>query len=41
MGDGARQESLLLPDQNLGRNTGVKVGIGLDAMAVWDRSNSN
>ncbi|NMB10667.1 MAG: quinolinate synthase NadA [Firmicutes bacterium] len=27
-----------LPDQNLGRNTGVKVGIGLDAMAVWDRS---
>ena len=26
-----------LPDQHLGRNTGAKVGIDLDEMAVWDR----
>ncbi|MBM3948901.1 MAG: quinolinate synthase NadA [SAR202 cluster bacterium] len=25
-----------LPDQHLGRNTGVKVGIGLDEMLVWN-----
>ena len=24
------------PDQHLGRNTGVRMGIGLDEMAVWD-----
>jgi quinolinate synthase len=27
---------LFLPDQHLGRNTGVKLGIGLDEMLVWD-----
>ena len=27
---------LFLPDQHLGRNTGVKMGIGLDEMAIWD-----
>ncbi|MEX0800603.1 MAG: quinolinate synthase NadA [Dehalococcoidia bacterium] len=27
---------LFFPDQHLGRNTGVKRGIGLDEMAVWD-----
>ncbi len=27
---------LFFPDQHLGRNTGVKKGIGLDEMAVWD-----
>lgn len=27
-----------LPDEHLGRNTGVKVGIGLNEMAVWDRN---
>jgi quinolinate synthase len=24
------------PDQHLGRNTGVRMGVGLDEMAVWD-----
>jgi len=27
---------LFLPDEHLGRNTGVKLGIPLDRMAVWD-----
>ncbi len=27
---------LFLPDQHLGRNTGVKLGIGLDDMIVWN-----
>ncbi len=27
---------LFFPDQHLGRNTGVKKGIGLEEMAVWD-----
>ena len=27
---------LFFPDQHLGRNTGVKFGIGLDEMVVWD-----
>ncbi len=27
---------LFFPDQHLGRNTGLKKGIGLDEMAVWD-----
>jgi quinolinate synthase len=27
---------LFFPDQHLGRNTGVKMGIDLDAMTVWD-----
>ena len=29
---------LFLPDQHLGRNTAYKMGIGLDEMAVWDRT---
>jgi quinolinate synthase len=33
----ARGEKVLFfPDQHLGRNTGIKKGIGLDEMAVWD-----
>ena len=27
---------LFLPDQHLGRNTGLKLGIGLDEMVVWN-----
>jgi len=27
---------LMLPDQHLGRNTGHKLGVSLDRMAVWD-----
>jgi quinolinate synthase len=27
---------LMLPDQHLGRNTGYKLGVPLDRMAVWD-----
>lgn len=27
---------LFLPDQHLGRNTGVKVGLGLEEMLTWD-----
>jgi quinolinate synthase len=27
---------LFFPDQHLGRNTGIKRGVGLDEMAVWD-----
>jgi quinolinate synthase len=35
---GGREEArlLMLPDQHLGRNTGYKLGIPLDRMAVWD-----
>ena len=31
-----RQRALFFPDQHLGRNTGVKMGIPLDRMLVWD-----
>jgi quinolinate synthase len=35
--DGTLAERLLmLPDEHLGRNTGYKLGIPLDRMAVWD-----
>ena len=30
------QRILFLPDQHLGRNTGLKVGIGLEEMLVWN-----
>jgi len=30
------EKALFLPDQHLGRNTGYKMGIGLDEMVVWD-----
>ncbi|MBM3944263.1 MAG: quinolinate synthase NadA [SAR202 cluster bacterium] len=30
------QRILFLPDQHLGRNTGLKLGIGLDEMLVWN-----
>jgi quinolinate synthase len=30
------QRVFFFPDQHLGRNTGVRMGIGLDEMAVWD-----
>ncbi len=30
------QRILFLPDQHLGRNTAYKMGVPLDAMAVWD-----
>lgn len=30
------QKVLFFPDQHLGRNTGLKKGISLDEMAVWD-----
>ena len=30
------QRVLFLPDQHLGRNTGLKMGIGLDEMLVWN-----
>jgi len=30
------QRLLMLPDQHLGRNTGYKLGVPLDRMAVWD-----
>lgn len=29
---------LFLPDEHLGRNTGARVGIKLDEMAIWDRN---
>jgi len=32
----SRGRVLFFPDQHLGRNTGLKRGIGLDEMAVWD-----
>ena len=31
-----RRRVLFFPDQHLGRNSGVKLGIGLDEMALWD-----
>jgi quinolinate synthase len=31
-----RPKILFLPDQHLGRNTGVKLGLPLEEMAVWD-----
>jgi len=31
-----RPKILFLPDQHLGRNTGVKLGLALDEMLVWD-----
>ena len=31
-----RERVLFMPDQHLGRNTGVKLGIGLDEMIVWN-----
>ena len=30
------EKVLFLPDQHLGRNTGLKMGIGLDEMIVWN-----
>ncbi len=30
------EKVLFLPDQHLGRNTGVKLGVGLDEMVVWN-----
>src|SRR3954447_2569333 len=30
------EKLLMLPDQHLGRNTGFKLGVPLDRMAVWD-----
>jgi quinolinate synthase len=35
-GFGRGSKLLFFPDQHLGRNTGIKKGIGLDEMAVWD-----
>jgi quinolinate synthase len=38
----ARGEKLMmLPDQHLGRNTGWKLGVPLDRMAVWDPHETN
>ncbi|HXE31917.1 MAG TPA: quinolinate synthase NadA [Terriglobales bacterium] len=31
-----RPQIFFLPDQHLGRNTGVKLGLGLNEMTVWD-----
>jgi quinolinate synthase len=33
---GRGERLLMLPDQHLGRNTGYKLGVPLDRMAVWD-----
>ena len=33
---GRADRVLFLPDQHLGRNTGLKLGLGLDEMAVWN-----
>jgi len=33
---GEREKLFFFPDEHLGRNTGVKFGIPLDKMAVWD-----
>jgi quinolinate synthase len=35
-GLGRRPKILFFPDQHLGRNTGYRMGIPLDEMAVWD-----
>ncbi|UOQ47315.1 quinolinate synthase NadA [Gracilibacillus caseinilyticus] len=34
-----KERLLFLPDQHLGRNTAVKLGVRLDEMAVWDPIN--
>ena len=34
-----KERILFLPDQHLGRNTAVELGIGLDEMAVWNPIN--
>ena len=33
---GQKQRALFLPDQHLGRNTGYRMGIPLEAMPLWD-----
>ena len=33
---GRRERIIFLPDQHLGRNTGLRMGIGLDEMLVWN-----
>lgn len=33
---GQKERILFLPDQHLGRNTAVNLGVGLDEMAVWN-----
>jgi quinolinate synthase len=33
-----KKRALFFPDQHLGRNTGVKMGVPLDAMPLWDYS---
>ncbi|MGH9488788.1 MAG: quinolinate synthase NadA [Terriglobales bacterium] len=33
---GRKPKILFLPDQHLGRNTGVKIGLGLEEMVTWD-----
>jgi len=33
---GQRQKIFFFPDEHLGRNTGIKLGIPLDKMVVWD-----
>jgi quinolinate synthase len=35
-GDARGVRLLMLPDEHLGRNTGYKLGIPLDRMAIWD-----
>lgn len=35
---GAREKLFFFPDEHLGRNTGIKFGIPLEQMAVWDPS---
>lgn len=38
---GQKQRMLFLPDQHLGRNTAVKLGIPLERMAIWDPIKQN
>lgn len=38
---GQKQRMLFLPDQHLGRNTAVKLGIPLEQMAIWDPIKQN
>jgi quinolinate synthase len=35
------EKALFLPDQHLGRNTGYRMGIPLEKMAVWDPNEEN
>jgi len=35
-GDSSQTKVLFFPDQHLGRNTGIKKGVSLDEMVVWD-----